>query len=93
MTESGSPELSSAYCNCIAFYLPAVAGSHFIAADFILNGPHRIFQPSEGVTENLVSAVYIVQLYQFFYFSTVARSHLMGAIVQGIDSMENIENL
>ena len=68
VTESGSPELSSAYCNCIAFYLPAVARSHFIATDFLLNGPHRIFQPSEDVTENLVSAVYIVQLYQFLAF-------------------------
>ena len=65
MTESGSPELSSAYCNCIAFYLPAVARSHFIAAEFLLNGPHRIFQPSEDVTENMIFAIYILHLYQF----------------------------
>ena len=65
MTESGSPELSSAHCNCIAFYLPAVARSHFIAADFLLNGPHRIIQTSEDVTGNQVSAFYILRSYQF----------------------------
>jgi hypothetical protein len=65
VTESGGPELCAAYCNCIVFYLPSVARSHFIAAEFLLNGPHRIIQPSEHVTENLVSAFYILWLHQF----------------------------
>ena len=54
----------------IAFfvYLPSVARFNVIAADFLLNVPHRIFQPSEDVTENLVSAVYIVHLYQLLAF-------------------------
>ena len=48
-----------------SFYLPSVARFKVIAADFLLNRLHRIFQPSEDVTANLVSAVYILQLYQF----------------------------
>ena len=67
-TESGGPESYAAYCDRIVFYLPSVARFKVIAADFLLNGPHRIFQPSEDVTENLVSAVYILQLYQFLAF-------------------------
>ena len=67
-TESGGPESYAAYCDRIVFYLPSVARFKVIAADFLLNRLHRIFQPSEDVTENLVSAVYIVQLYQFLAF-------------------------
>ena len=61
----GGPESYAAFCDRIVFYLPSVATFNVIAAYFLLNGPHRIFQPSEDVTENLVSAVYILQLYQF----------------------------
>ena len=68
VTESGGPESYAAYCDRIVFHPLSVARFNVIAADFLLNGPHRIFQPSEDVTENLVSAVYIVQLYQLLAF-------------------------
>jgi hypothetical protein len=64
VTELGGPELYAAYDNYFGFYLPSVARSHFIAADFLLNGPHRVIQFGEDVTRNLVSAFYILRLYQ-----------------------------
>jgi hypothetical protein len=68
VTECGGPESYAAYCDRIVFHLLSVARFNVIAADFLLNGPHSIFQPSEDVTENLVFAVYILQLYHFLAF-------------------------
>ena len=52
VTEREVSDCYAAYCSCDGFYKPSVARYHSVAADFLLDGPHRIIQPSEDVTEN-----------------------------------------
>ena len=58
VTESEVTDCYAAYCSCDGFYKPSVARSHSAAADFLLDGPHGIIQPSEDVTENVVPALH-----------------------------------
>ena len=91
-SQSEVSDSDAAYCSCDGFYKSSVARSHSVAADFLLDRLHRIIQPSEDVTENLVSAYHSTHFgCILFQLALVARTRLIANIFHKIASIDNMQ--